>query len=223
MENRIKQIAQEFGAELCGIAAADRFAGAPEGFKPTDIYADCRSVVVFAKRLPKGLAYVSPRILYHHATDVNLAELDRIAMRLAIELETMGGIAVPVPSDSPYDFWDGPTLTGRGLLSMRHAAVLAGLGSLGKNTLLINKKYGNMLNIGAVLTDRTLASDPLSEDLCGKDCRRCIKACPQKALNGMTVDQSLCRPHTYGVNGRGFGIVNCNVCRLVCPKRFGAE
>jgi epoxyqueuosine reductase QueG len=35
---------------------------------------------------------------------------------------------------------------------MKHAAVNAGIGALGKNTLLINKKYGNRLVIGAILT-----------------------------------------------------------------------
>ena len=223
MESSIKDFALASGANLCGIAQVERFADAPQGFHPNDIYADCRSVVVLAKAMPKGLAFVSPRLIYNHAGDINLAELDRIVFQTAMEIERMGGIAVPLPSDGPYDYWDNDTLTGKGLLSMRHAAVRAGLGSLGKNTLLINKDYGNMLNIGAVLTNLELCSDALSEELCTPGCRRCLDACPVHALDGTTASQQLCRPHTYGQNERGFGVVNCNRCRMACPKKFGAR
>ncbi len=128
-----KQFVLNTGADLCGIANIERFAGAPEGFHPSDIYKDCRSVIVFAKRLPRGAARVSPRIIYNHITEINLRELDRIALLTAIETENMGGVAVPLPSDTPYDSWESGTLTG--------------LGSMGKNTLVINETYGNMLNL----------------------------------------------------------------------------
>ncbi len=175
-ENSIKQFVLKAGADICGIANIERFAGAPEGFHPRDIFEDCRSVIVFAKRLPKGVAKVSPRIIYGHMTEINLRELDRIALLIATKIEDMRGIAVPLPSDTPYDHWESETLTGKGLLSMRHAAVHAGLGSIGKNTLVINETFGNMLNFGAVLTDIELRPDELSGELCIENCRRCIDA-----------------------------------------------
>ncbi len=223
MEDRIKAYALTLGADLCGIASADRFEGAPAGFHPCDLYADCRAVVVLARALPKGLAFVNPRILYGHAGDVNFAGLDAAALRLALYLERLGGIAVPLPSDGPYEYWEPDTKTGKGLLSMRHAAVCAGLGSLGKNTLLINREYGNMLGIGAVLTNLPLRPDPLSEELCIPGCRRCLDVCPSGALDGVTANQTLCRAHTYGENARGFGVVHCNHCRLACPNAFGTR
>jgi epoxyqueuosine reductase QueG len=223
MEDRIKGFVLDRGADVCGIAGMERFGGAPEGFSPRHVFGDCKSVIVFAKRLPKGLVAVSPRVIYNHITDANLRELDRIALETAIQIEDMGGLAVPLPSDGPYDYWEQERLTGKGVISMRHAAVAAGLGSLGKNTLLINKTYGNMLNIGAVLTNLELESDALSEELCIKSCRRCLDACPSGALNGVSADQSKCRPNTYGKNERGFGIVNCNKCRVVCPRAFGVR
>jgi len=223
MENAIKEFAFASGAELCGIAAIERFDDAPEGFHPRDIYTDCRSVVVLGKALPKGLSQISPRIVYNHMGDVNMAELDRIALRIAMFIERLGGIAVPLPCDGPYEYWEPDTHTGKGLLSMRHAAVAAGLGSLGKNTLLINSTYGNMVNVGAVLTDLTLASDPLSEELCIPECRRCLDACPVHALDGVSANQLLCRANTYDENARGFSVVNCNRCRVVCPMALGAR
>ncbi|AGK96357.1 epoxyqueuosine reductase [Clostridium pasteurianum] len=220
MEDRIKEIFTELGADICGIANAERFKDAPLGFHPTDIYTDCKSVIVFAKCMPKGLTYVNPRLAYAKATDMNVDELDRISYVASVEIEKLGGIAVPVPSDSPYEYCS-ENMEGRGLLSMRHAAMLAGIGSMGKNTLIINKKYGNMINIGAVLTNLDLKSDSFSEKMCIEGCHLCLDNCPQKALNGQTVNQKLCREYTYSKNGKGFSLCNCNKCRVICPKSLG--
>lgn len=223
MEEKIKEIIAKLGGDICGIANIERFIDAPAGFHPTDIYKDCKSVIVFAKCMPKGLAYVNPRIAYIKATETSLNEADRIGFLVSLEIEKLGGIAVPLPSDSPYDYWDSGRMEGRGLLSMRHAAMLAGVGSMGKNTLIINEKYGNMISLGAVLTNLDLKSDPLSKEMCIEGCHLCIDNCPQKALNGLTVNQKLCREFTYSNNKKGFSVCNCNKCRVVCPRAFGKK
>ena len=46
---------------------------------------------------------------------------------------------------------------------------------------------------------------------------------PSQALDGQYANQKKCRTNTYGTNARGFDIVNCNKCRVVCPMRFGKE
>ena len=220
-EEQIKRIILDRGADLCGIASIDRFADTPVGFHPSDIYKECKSIIVFAKRLPKGLAYVNPRIIYNHTNNLGKNVVDIITYESAISIEQLGFVAVPLPCDSPYEYWEKDNLKGKGLLSMRHAAVLAGLGSIGKNTLLISRHYGNFLTLGAILTDLDLQSDPLSEELCLENCRLCLDNCPVKALDGKTANQKLCRPHTYTTNDRGFDVVNCNVCRTICPRKFG--
>lgn len=224
MEQTIKGIFRELGADACGIADMERFRDAPDGFRPADIYRDCRSAVVFVKRLPRGVARVDPRIVYNRFNDMNVFEVDRIAYRaaLAMEREVWHCTAVPLPADSPYDDWTEETLTGKGVLSMRHAAVAAGLGRLGKNTMLITPGFGNFITIGAVLTDLELAADLVADELCPPGCRRCLDACPTGAVGGASVEQARCRPHTYGTNARGFGVVNCNACRVACPLAFGA-
>jgi epoxyqueuosine reductase QueG len=178
---------------------------------------------MFAKRMPKGLAYVNPRIVYNHASELSKYEVDRITYEASIVLEQLGGVAVPLPCDSPYEYWETENLKGKGILSMRHAAVLAGLGSLGKNTLVINEKYGNFMTLGGILTDFDLKSDTLSEELCIENCHLCIDSCPVGALDGRIANQKLCRPHTYETNTRGFEVVNCNKCRIVCPRAFGVS
>lgn len=222
-ESLVKQRAFALGADMCGIAAIERFAGTPNDFHPATVFPECKSVVVVAKRLPRGAAMVNPRIVYNKANDMNVFEVDRIAYLMALELEVIGGTAISLPSDSPYEYWDADTQTGKGVLSMRHAAVQAGLGTLGKNSLLITRPYGNMITIGAVLTSLRLSSDLLSEELCIASCRRCLDDCPQQALDGNGARQERCRPHTYGTNARGFSVVNCNTCRTVCPLTFGTS
>lgn len=219
----IKQQAARLGANLCGIANVDRFADAPAGFHPTDIYADCQSVVVIARAMPKGLTKVSPRLIYGHGNELAKERVDICVQDLAMAMETQGCIAVPLPSDDPYDVWDVETTTGKGILSMKHAAVLAGLGFLGKSTILINDRYGTLLTLGAILTNVSLTSDELAVSHCIHSCSRCISACPSGALDGVTVNQTKCRKHTYGTNARGFPVVNCNTCRTVCPLAYGAS
>ena len=220
-EEQIKRIILNQGADLCGIANIDRFVNTPIGFHPSDIYKECKSVIVLAKRLPKGLVCVNPRIVYNHANNLSKNAVDAITYESSIAIEQLDCVAVPLPCDSPYEYWEKDNLKGKGLLSMRHAAELAGLGSLGKNTLLINKHYGNFLTLGAILTDLDLKSDSLSEELCIGNCRMCLDNCPTKALNGRIVNQKLCRTHTYSTNDRGFEIINCNKCRTICPRKFG--
>ncbi len=217
----IKHLLLSLGADVCGIASVDDFQDAPQGFHPRDIFDACRSVAVFAIAIPSTLYGADTRIVYNHANNGSLAEIDRIAFAACRKLEAQGITCVPVPCDGPYEHWEPERLHGRGVLSMRHAAVLAGIGSMGKNTLVMNRRFGNRLNIGAFLTDLSLESDPRAEELCIANCRRCLDACPQNALDGVTVRQDLCRPHTYGVNGRGFSVCNCNRCRTVCPFAKG--
>jgi len=222
MKDKIKEIFINFGAEVCGVANIDLFIDAPKGFHPRDIYSDCKSVIVFAKKIPMGLAYVSPRIIYQHFNNMSPVVLDTIAYLACNEIEkTQEAIAVPIPSDGPYDYWDAKNLEGRGTISMKHAAVLAGIGTLGKSTLLFNSQYGNMLNIGAVLTNLNLPSDSASENICIKGCSNCIDNCPVGAINEYGVNQKLCRKCAYASNDRGFEVVNCNKCRTICPMAFG--
>jgi epoxyqueuosine reductase len=222
MKEEIREVFLDLGADVCGFAAIDRFREAPKGFHPTDIYSQCKSVIVFGKALPKGIAKVSPGIVYQHFNKTGLVELDRIAHLAAVEIERKyDGCVVPIPADCPYEYWDKEMLEGRGIISMKHAAVLAGIGTLGKSTLLINSVYGNMLSIGAVLTNLDLPSDPFAEEMCIKGCRLCLDNCPVGALDGYTTNQRLCRTHAYETNARGFDITNCNKCRIVCPRTFG--
>jgi len=217
----IKSIAHNCGADLCGVASVDRFSAAPAGFHPRDIFPSAESVVAFAVRLPDA-AFASPGpVPYTFLTTQVLNRVSTMTFDLTGELERMGMTVVPVPSE-PYEFWDANTMTGKGIMSLRHAAALAGMGTILRNHLLTNDRFGNRLTLGAVLTDAVIAPDPLSDTpQCPDSCTVCRIQCPAGAIDDDGINQKLCRPHAEGLNERGFFLYRCRTCREKCPLSKG--
>lgn len=222
MKEHFREIVLLLGADVCGFANVADFGDAPDGYRPTDIFPECKTVISFGVALTRGLTMVPPRLIYAHFNTMSCFQVDHIAFQAAKKLEKLYHCAaVPIPCDGPYEYWDEEQLEGRGLLSMKHLAVRAGLGTLGKNSLLLNPSYGNMLTLGCILIDKSLSSDPAAESLCIEGCRKCIDHCPSKSLGGSNVNQMSCREYTYGKTLRGFDTVDCNQCRVVCPVKYG--
>lgn len=218
----IKKRAIQYGADICGVAPVARFVDAPKGFHPCDIYPDCRSVVVFASHFPLSTLQAKTNAPYTLVRNKMVDKLDWISFHVSGELETEGVVSVPIPSAEPYEYWDAGRNHGRGILSLKHAGVLAGLGVFGKNTLLINEKFGNMIWLGAILVSIDLEPDPIaSYEGCISGCTVCIDSCPQHALDGITIDQKLCRERSISYTYGGGWVLSCNICRKVCPYHKG--
>lgn len=75
--DEIKAVAIELGADLCGIASAERFSEAPAGFHPCDVSPECRSVLVFAKRQPAGSMLATNCIPYTYINRLVTEEVER--------------------------------------------------------------------------------------------------------------------------------------------------
>lgn len=220
--DEIKTIVIGQGADICGIAPVDRFSGAPKGFNPTDIYDKCRSVIVFAKELPVGANQAQSCIPYTYVNNMITQHVDNLTFDLCLHFEQSGMNVVPIPSDDPYEYWLEDKQYGRGILSLRNAGYLAGLGVLGKNTLLINDHFGNMIQLGAILTDLEFEGDPIADyEGCLADCTICLEVCPVDALNEETVNQKLCRPLSNIKSKKGYTLKKCNLCRIKCPTCMG--
>ena len=221
---RIKEITKKLGFDLCGIAPVERFSGAPNGFRPRDIYNECKSVIVFAKSIPSESLNASSFVPYSHLGSLIIQEVDNLTLQFTRKLQKLGIGAIPIPSDDPYEYWEPDRMYGRAILSLRHAGHLAGLGVLGKNTLLINKQFGNMIQLGAILVNVTLEGDPIADyEGCLFDCEICLNSCPVGALDGITVNQKLCRLQSIYKHKKGYILKKCNTCRSVCPNVVGIK
>jgi len=110
----------------------------------------------------------------------------------------------------------------------------SGLGWIGKNTLLINKKNGSFFFLGEIYTNINFEVDKKSENFCGQ-CSQCIDVCPTKAIVAPNVlDAKKCIAYlTIELKGSipkkfrnniGNRIFGCDDCQLVCPwNRFSSE
>ena len=218
----IKKRAIQKGADIRGIAPVARFVNAPKGFHPCDIYPDCKSAIVFASHFSLSTLHARTNVPYTFIRNMMVNKLDGIEYHLSQELETEDIPSIPIPSAEPYEYWDPDKRHGSGILSLKHAGQLAGLGVIGKNTLLINDKYGNMIWLGAILVPIDLEPDPLaSYEGCIPECTLCIDSCPQHALDGTTINQKLCRERSNSTTEGGGWVLSCNICRKVCPNHKG--
>ncbi|MFC1960496.1 hypothetical protein ACFLYO_07290 [Chloroflexota bacterium] len=120
----------------------------------------------------------------------------------------------------PYQVTDGG-------IFLKDAAVLAGLGVIGKNNLLLTPDYGPQIRWRAMFLDADLlASAPADFDPCTGCDRPCMAACPQDAFQSGTYDRECCQlqmskdeanPSFYLVPKGGRHIRYCRACELACP------
>lgn len=103
----------------------------------------------------------------------------------------------------------------------------AGLGWIGKNTLLINPQLGSYCFLGVIFTDLLLPIDTPIKSRCGT-CNKCITACPTRALIAphqldarrciayLTIEHQSELPVELKLN-MGNKIFGCDICQQVCP------
>jgi len=201
----------------------------PRRLDPRQLVAGARSIVVVAQRYPRSPARdaSAPRgwfAAYAQGRDYHKTlkkKLHAVADRLRAE----------APEHTFQTCVDTAPL-----LEREHAA-RAGLGWIGKHTLLIHPRLGSYLLLGAIVSTRPMhtghdhapsdAPPALPEpDHCGA-CTRCIDACPTRCITPYQLDAARCISYlTIEHRGAidpalhqplGHWVGGCDVCQDVCP------
>jgi len=117
--------------------------------------------------------------------------------------------------------------TDTGPIFEKELAQRAGLGWIGKNTLLITEEFGSWVFLGEILLDIEIEPDLPEKNKC-EDCNLCVESCPSQALiTSNTLNTNICTayhtvenkgnlPDWFPSNGNRY-IFGCDICQEVCP------
>lgn len=109
----------------------------------------------------------------------------------------------------------------------KSVAQKAGIGWMGKNSLLITKKFGSYVFLGEIIIDKELKSDKQIENQCG-NCRLCIEYCPtnalideykldaRKCISYLTIEKKSELSEHEKLQLKN-NIIGCDICQDICP------
>jgi epoxyqueuosine reductase len=198
---QVKDKALALGADLVGIADGKTL----DTSHITEH--DGGRVIVLGLRLQAGTSRILPwndRNKYYN-DELSITFLEEVALELVYWLEDAGYPAIIVPPThvDPWRYQGDPGKHQEPLLSLPHAAVEAGLGTLGLNKQLLTPEYGPRVVLSAVLCSVDVeCAQPRTEALClGPECGRCLKACPGDVIQHWDRDWEACdryrSPHGF--------------------------
>ena len=181
----IVAMAREEAVPVFGIGPTAKMADAPPGFRPADFITDVQSMICFGIPIPWD-AYNTPSYGLEttwRSQSLLYRRLDSLALKLANLLEESGHRAMPVYGCMPLGVNTKGTVVG--YLNQIRMAAIAGIGTIGKNGLLIHSRYGSRLMLGGLVTTAALPAirypDEAQPD-CPPGCRICADACPVGAI-----------------------------------------
>lgn len=200
--DRIKAKARELGVDLVGIADGTVMDAHPppgNGRTPRDLTElDGGRVIVLAKRIFSGTSKIRAWNDRHkfYNDEIVLSRLEEASLELVYWLEDCGYPAVIVPPThtDPWRYTGDPGAHRDTLISLTHAAVEAGLGTLGLNLQLLTPEFGPRVILGAVLSSVPVEPDRKREQaLClGPSCGRCLRSCPGNVIGHWDRDWAGC-------------------------------
>ncbi|HUW30185.1 MAG TPA: hypothetical protein VM223_01090 [Planctomycetota bacterium] len=163
-----------------------------------------------------------PTLLYFHLYRQANYQLDRAAFEMADVLQQAGFASMAIPASQVIG--RNPM---RGHLSHKLLGWAAGIGWMGRSTLLIHPEHGARMRYVSVLTDAPLRAGEPHDGSCG-NCSRCAEACPAAAIHESFRDfnlqacyEKLCQFQRLP----GIGQHICGVCVKACSgnKRGGTS
>jgi epoxyqueuosine reductase len=222
LSNRIIAKALSLGASLAGSATIRSIRRTPSHRATTgpDWPQTARSAVILALHHPAGEPSLDWWDSRSGKTPGN-RELMRLVEGLCQWLEKELGLT---PFPLPYGVEDGG-------IFLKEAAVVAGLGVIGRNNLLITPRFGSRVRLRALLLDAELPEgDGPVFDPCAGCAAPCLQACPQEAFVRGSYDRRRCSRQIEKDQENPYRIMDissmtyaitcikyCRACELACP------
>lgn len=222
--DELKTIVETIKVDKVGVVNLDNNNNTAVYKTAVELLPSAKSVIVLANELfPEVVQYLTSgrktgelvmRDLFSRNADIVNGHLDWESYKLVKELHKLGYKGIPLTAgDAPFD-----TRFLEGMLSYKEAAVIAGMGVTGWNTMMLTPEFGARVRLSCVITDGSLENTKSSNDYVPcLDCKgACVKICPVKALKQpgedetCSIDKYLC--NTYLVSSGG-----CSECLRVCP------
>ncbi|HOJ14389.1 MAG TPA: 4Fe-4S binding protein [Deltaproteobacteria bacterium] len=181
-KERIKEFALSLGVEDVGIGSVRDYKS-PRSPSIESIFAGARSMVVLAFSELSNYLSTNKRIAMAGRID-SLAFARACVYRITRFIEKeFGALSMSTPFSYPLNMSPESKFGLIADFSQRHAAVAAGLGTIGRHNLVIHPRLGTRVVFSTVLTELELEPDsPVTEDLC-THCNLCVEACPAHALD----------------------------------------
>lgn len=191
----VKAKARELGADLVNIVSCATIEASPPDPNwpqvPSRISTRMKSCIITGIRMPWGIFLTDNSTCLSLAAQLLLRKTEKVSLELSYWLEEQGCHAFQVATEET-----DPALKrgSYGWLSLRHVAVVAGMGTLGLEVNLLTPEFGPRVYNGALLTDAELEEDTrIKDQLCiGETCGRCLLACPPNAVLHWGLDKRGC-------------------------------
>ena len=187
--NTLKKFCLDLGADLFGVADVSKVK--KDFMLSEELLEKFDKAISLGIRLSQGILQeiksAPTRLYFHHYRTVN-GFLDQLAFKVSSHIQRKGYFVIPVPASQIVD-WQNQ----KAHLSHKKIAHLAGLGWMGRNNLLVNKRLGSQFRLVTILTNMPLKLDRPAKENC-RDCGFCIEACPAKAIkeNPLDFDHQAC-------------------------------
>ncbi len=223
LKEELRAEASKYGIDLFGVASAQDLSEAPAGHRPNDVLHGAKSIIILGLKmldaqtdllpLEGDTSSNSPRQAMFGGHNALLSQrLDEAGYFLSRLLEKKGFRAYHQLSSTGGI--DGRYLTG--LISLKHAAAKAGLGTIGRNSLLITSQYGPRVRLTGIITDAEIEPDKANTSDPCQECGSCIEQCPVGALQNPDPGEPY-KINRFACNQFLSTRPTCSICLKVCP------
>lgn len=174
MKEKIRAHMKSMGVDDVGFTAVSDYVS-PNTPKIESFFPKAKSIIVMAYRELSTCESMDPQLAMNGRLDkkeVMRSDAYKICRYLEDEFHAK---LLSIPDSFPKG--------GTSSVSLRHAAVAAGLGTFGRHNLVIHPKFGTRVTFTAIVTNLEIESDDKIEEAFCNHCNICVESCPAKALD----------------------------------------